>query len=206
MDERTLCSYVTEVVHQTRMTAIAAHQINITIERGDILAAFAACQSLLSAAALISKLMYTSSSKLNADGTPMDEEALRKRQISIDRARALRKALGIKQTILESRRVRNAIEHFDSRLDEFFDGSPFPIVDLNMGPKEYFISGLPGGTTKFLRHIDPTVPSISILNEEINIQELCDAVKLVQERAEQWLGERSFSIPPPWRPIDQSAT
>ena len=37
--------------------------------------------------------------------------------------------------MLESRKVRNALEHFDDRLDRYFEAGHRMVVDRNSGPK-----------------------------------------------------------------------
>jgi hypothetical protein len=75
---------------------------------------------MLSAAAVLSKLLWVQQVTVDHQGRELDAEKLRLRDIGLQRAKELRKALKVKQIpILLSQKMRNAFEHFDSRLDEF---------------------------------------------------------------------------------------
>jgi hypothetical protein len=177
--------YVRELVHQTEAAKFAVGELNAALvaPRSGTGRAFAAVQSLLAAAAMISKILWHQSQE------PDDEAGRARRQFAVDRAKALRSALVLRSVpVLESRKVRNALEHFDERLDGFFMGGHRIVVDQNIGPRESMIV-IGGEPPLHLRLIDPARGTISVLEDEVVLQDLYDAISDIGRRAEEWLAK-----------------
>jgi hypothetical protein len=90
--------------------------------------------------------------------------------------------------------MRNAFEHFDSRLDEFLASPDSPdtfwVVDHNVGDADVAALALPDGTDrpmKALQNFDPKSGIASVLDDKINLQELADAVFKLDEASRLWL-------------------
>ncbi|MCE4268210.1 hypothetical protein [Rhodococcus globerulus] len=135
---------------------------------------FLAAQSILTCAALVSKVLWTSSRAKDAGNER-------------DRAE-LRMALGITSLpALKSRRVRNSIEHFDDRLDNFFsnaEGSS-TIAERIIGPIDTITVGdIP---VRYLRHLDLDDDTFTVLEDSVSLGDLTEAVDEVARKAEAWL-------------------
>lgn len=190
MDDFVAGAYMTELVHQGEAAQIAEQDLNASLSKHDVSRTFAAVQSLLAAAAMVSKLLWPQPPKIVPNGSPLSLDQEAQRQNTLDRGRALREGLQIKGIpVLESRKVRNALEHFDDRLDRYFDDGHRNIIDRNIGPRDRLVA-VDGQTPVHLRLIDPEKGTISVLDEEVVIQELFDAIMDVKRRASDWLTPR----------------
>lgn len=181
IDDWTIQTYLRELVNQAESAAIAVKDFNAALNSGvdGISRAFAAVQSLLGAAALISKLLWPQPSSRKPDGTSLTDEDEERRTYAIARGRQLKELTEIKGIpILENRKVRNALEHFDERLDEYFRTGHSLVADRNIGPKDRMIV-VDGSPAVHLRLIDNERLTASVLNDEVSLQELSDAVQRV---------------------------
>ena len=139
---------------------------------------------------MVSKLLWPTPADQNIDCTLLSDEDEQARQRTLARGKRLRTELKIKGIpILESRKVRNAFEHFDERLDRYLldQGSRF-IGDRNIGPKGPIVQ-IGGKLPPLLRHIDPHAGTVSVLDEEVDYRELSRAIADVSARASEWLGQ-----------------
>lgn len=164
-----------EIRHQGRATEIAWEHYESALEDLEsrtkesaraIDECFMAVQSILTSAALVSKLLWMSNPTPQTSSDPEPDPLV---GIARERCKAVRKTLHIKSIpVLESRRVRNSIEHFDSRLDEFFEGIEAGVfVDRNIGPVSHAVV-VNGKPPRFLRHIDPTTNTMIVLDESVD--------------------------------------
>ena len=111
------------------------------------------------------------------------------RKTTLDQGKTLRTALGIKGSpLLESRTVRNALEHFDERLDRYFEAGHRVVVDRNIGPKNRLVV-IGDKPALHLRLIDTEAGTVSVLEDAVPIQGLFDAIADVSNRAQVWLTE-----------------
>ena len=193
LDEWALAVYMRELVGQGEAAQLAAVEFSQALRQpmGGVPQAFAAIQSLLAAGAMISKLLWPTPLDTNIDGTPLSAQDEASRQRTLARGKRLRSELRIKGIpILENRKVRNAFEHFDERLDRYLldEGNRF-VGDRNIGPKGQIVQ-IGGKIPPFLRHIDQQARTVSVLDDEVSYQELFDAIADVSARASAWLGER----------------
>ena len=192
MDNWTTAVYVRELVHQAEAAQLAAQEFNASLKSpgaNGTARAFAAVQSLLAAAAMVSKMLWPKPSKFRFDGSPLKEAEEAQRKTTLDRGRTLRTALGIKgSTLVESRKVRNALEHFDDRLDRYFEAGHRMVVDRNIGPKNR-LAVIGDKPALHLRLIDTEAGTVSVLEDEVPIQGLFDAIVDVSNRAQGWLTE-----------------
>ena len=192
MDDWTTAVYVRELVHQAEAAQLAAHEFNASLKSpggNGTARAFAAVQSLLAAAAMVSKMLWPKPSNFRFDGSPLKEAEVVQCKTTVDRGRTLRTALGIKGSpLLESRKVRNALEHFDDRLDRYFEAGHRMVVDRNIGPKNRLVV-IGDKPALHLRLIDTEAGTVSVLEDEVPIQGLFDAIADVSNRAQGWLTE-----------------
>jgi hypothetical protein len=195
MDRWALKYYMSELERQVkagRLAVDAFNQARQSEESDAPLRLFAAGQALLGNAAMISKLLWRSGEDRNPDGSPLSAEQERVRQFGLDRAKTLRRELKIKApSILERRDVRNGFEHFDDRLDAFLASGGSKIVDFNVGPRAAYVVG--GQPAQHLRFIDNHTLTISVLEKEVALQELWDAMATVGQKVHDWLTKNAAS-------------
>lgn len=93
------------------------------------------------------------------------------------------------QSPLESRAARNALEHFDERLDRILmDG--LPVFDYNVGPPGMFL--VDGHQPLELRRLDLAAGTITVLGSgtdqaAVDYRELVRCIAAVGVEADRWL-------------------
>lgn len=185
VDDWTIQTYLSELVNQAEAAELAVGDFNAALNGGarGVARAFASVQALLGAAALISKLLWPQPPSRNANGDSLTSGEETQRAYTIARARRLRELTAIKALpILESRKVRNGLEHFDERLDKFFLSSQTIVADRNIGPKDRLVV-IDDSPAMHLRLIDDERLTASVLDDEVSLQDLMDATQLVGTKA-----------------------
>jgi hypothetical protein len=186
MSDHQLVIYISEIQHQIEAVRLAEAAYDAALNRHDISGisvAFAATQSFLSAVAMISKLLWPAPiPRDHVDGTSLSAEEKRDaKQRAKVRGETLRRELGEAEvdalSNLQSKEVRNGLEHFDERLDQYLyeAGENANIIDRNiMSPGSIVINSNTSPLT--LRNIDPTEKIISVLGDRTNMQSLMSSV------------------------------
>jgi hypothetical protein len=175
-------------------TQLAEAQNAPAIDRDDLL--FLAAQSMLTAGALVSKMLIPSQGIRRPKGCtcPANAEEQEQQNRMKQRCKELREALGYKKgglpEILQQRKVRNGFEHYDSRLDDFLANSSLLIVDRFVGPVDKLIKRDGKTIAVARRRLDPDSRTANILDDSISLEELYDAVADVCERAKKWFDGR----------------
>lgn len=92
-----------------------------------------------------------------------------------------------KMKILGSKDVRNSIEHFDERIDEFLIETP--------GEQKVFVDMIPPGMFRNVkvdgedksggRHIDPDTWTFRVFGDEVPLLELAGELRLLQAEAQR---------------------
>lgn len=154
---------------------------------------FLAVQGVLTASALISKLLWMSQPQRRAGCScpldPADEERFAQAK---ERCAALRKALKLKGEPPElSRRVRNAIEHYDDRIDRWIAADDGTVFATGIGPPE----SIGDGTYGFMRGFDPATMTAQMRGDSISLPDVMAAIDDLAQRAAGWLEENTA-----WRP------
>lgn len=190
MDDWTAGVYVRELLNQSEAAQIASDDLKRALASDaldSVARAFAAAQLLLAAGAMVSKMLWPQPPATRLDGSALSDAQARQRQRTLDRGRHLRDALVIKSIpILENRKVRNALEHFDDRLDRYFEQGHKNVFDRNIGPKDQLIV-VGGASPLHLRLIDPQAGTVSILEDEVSMGELLDVIHDIARRSSAWL-------------------
>lgn len=199
-DERMIATYAGEVEWQCYFAILAADRYNECMVRylqkdfgvREHLEAYSSAQGILTAAAAISKLLWVSMPKdAPADSGMTQEEYSERRSFSLRRASALRSALEVSgNSILQSRQVRNAVEHYDERLDSFYMFKDGPLMDANIGPLKR-MTNLP--RENILRHLDPDTGEVSVLDKAIRLQDLLAAIDEIGTRAKALKEQSRFA-------------
>ena len=190
--------YFGEIVRQVQAAKMSADLLNSALAAASadaeeqLAVVFFAAQGMLTAGALVSKILWMSQPQ-RPDGCrcpqlPSEKEkAMRAKR----RCKELRDELGIKDQMqeLSSRRVRNAFEHFDDRIDTFFaDGNTW-YFDRIVGPSNTVVVRNEGidRAVKYMRRFDPEKVELSVLDDSISLQALLDALDDIGIRAQRWL-------------------
>lgn len=147
--------FLIEIDHQCDYAIYAAKGMQEAIDNHEIKTFWFYTQALLNSSANISKLLWGTS-----------EEYYEKRK-------EFRKSLGIRNSSpLKSRKIRNAFEHFDEKLD-VWASSTEKFVDSNIGPTHMY-----GGIepTDHLRFFDTEEISISFKGDKFKVHPIMEAI------------------------------
>jgi hypothetical protein len=88
--------------------------------------------------------------------------------------------------LLGNRELRNAFEHFDERIDQWYRTSKRRnFLDRSIGPKSA-IQGVDPGD--YMRWFDPSTMTLSVMGEELELPELVAEVESLLERVRQSFG------------------
>lgn len=176
MDDRNLSIYVRELVRQCEVAVTARRRLDhLLASGGPAYLVLDQVQSIVGAAAMVSKLCWFS---------PLDSWSAERRAFAKARAARLRK-VAMPPTILSGRAVRNAIEHFDDRLDDLFFADPnAAVVDGNVMPRNFLVMDRP---VPWLRHYDPETTEMSVLGSAVRLDPLVKAMQETSARAQHWL-------------------
>ena len=181
MDERVMKVFMMELVNLGKAMALSADQYNLALQGRDTTQAFLAAQSIVTTGALVSKIL---SAREKQQHTP-----------AMQRCTELNNALGFYGELpqaIRNRKVRNSMEHFDERLDSFFGENPNAnFFDRNIGPRNSMII-INGEVPRHMRFLDNTTHTLSVLEDEISLQEVANAVLDIARRAQQWLVNHEF--------------
>jgi len=138
----------------------AANEVNVALKSDDMDGIYYAIQNLLNAAANISKALWGQGGKLAAD------------------RQELRDSIGIDdKSLLREVTMRNHFEHFDERLDRWWNESPHHnCVDRNLGPRS-MIDGVED-IDRF-RNFDPVTTDLTFWGQDFNLQKIIDEVRRI---------------------------
>lgn len=133
---------------------------------------WAGMESFLSAAANISKTLYGTGDKKLAEFR-----------------RPIRESLEIDESSpLYSRKLRNHLEHFDERLDQWYKTSTQKnFVDFNTGPRNSIILG--GSDEDMFRNYDDADKVVTFWGGEYPIQPIADAISDLLPKANREAGK-----------------
>lgn len=112
--------FIGEIVKQAKIAIRAAERLAATNQDSDELEVWSAIQSILVAAGNVSKILWPS------------------RKSSSARGQVLRKLLNVDdQNLLSDRKIRNHFEHYDERIEDWFeDNNSAVYMDSSIDPFE----------------------------------------------------------------------
>lgn len=156
-----------EIVTQTKFAERAAEQL---VKASDSIEVWGSIQSILVAAANVSKILWPARKQYFARGEQ------------------LRKLLGIDDnSLLSDRTFRNHFEHYDERIEEWFsDNGSAVYADLRIDSIEPTPWSLP---RFFHRSYNPTSQVLSFRNESIDLAAVVAALAEIRARC------RFFALP-----------
>jgi hypothetical protein len=178
LDPMLLEGFVREVRQQCDFALIAVQGLNDTLNSGGgVDGAFFYCHGFLTHAANLSKLLWPGA--VRGDATFKNEVS--------SRGRLLRSELSIPQGLLiESRKFRDHLEHFDERLHSWARESPNRLLlDMNVAPAGSIsvMGSTPGDS---LRHLDPSAMVMSFRGDTLELQRAADEVVHLRTAAADW--------------------
>jgi hypothetical protein len=170
LDPRLQHIFESEVLKQWAFTIRSVAMMNNALQRADLDAFWFAMDTALGALANISKVFFPPSTRSQA-----------KR-----RGRQMREAYGVQDnSLLKERALRDAFEHFDERIDRWFQhNKDRPFADRNVTPPGGIVIG-GMGPADFMRHFDPTTNVVSVLGDALDLQALVQEVEALVGRVAQ---------------------
>lgn len=167
-DDHAAQQYLRELIQQAAAGIIAARGTRLAALGAEVAGdVFVNARAVANAAAMISKVLWPGQMRR----APDEEEELfvRRRRLAEVRGPALREMLGVDdESPLKNRAVRDAIEHFDERLDRRLSSPDRNIVINSMGPPNMI--HMEGATEPFyLHHYDPQTTKYTILGDSMSI-------------------------------------
>ncbi|KAA0960877.1 hypothetical protein FQ142_08325 [Microbacterium sp. ANT_H45B] len=177
MDDSQLERYVREVAHQAALAEISADLLRESADLEgvvDIPRCFHAAQGLLTTGAQLSKLFWADT---------QNEWPRERKDFAYDRASSLR-AVFKPAEVLKRRAVRNAVEHYDARLDEAMIQGPQDMIDISI-----IAEGALGQSGAFLRVIDPDTLAYRSLDDSVSLPDLYSAIRAAGDAAARWLDD-----------------
>ncbi len=190
MEKQLLQKFLYEIARQCRFCLVAYEDLNQAllllrtagsdqqIRQKHMERLWYSVQSFLVASGNISKLLFGDSTQLYSQRAE------------------LRRSLGIDDSSpfhFRNRDARNYFEHFDERLESWFNASTrHNFVDSNVGSLNMF-----GGVDEhdFIRNIDPGKMAITFYGEECLIIPIVDAVKQLKEKVKIEAENNRWFIP-----------
>jgi hypothetical protein len=155
-----------QVLFQCKSILISANGIDESIKQQDVTITFYHLQNLLNATANVSKALWGQGGKFSS------------------KRKALRVSIGVKDTSpLKITTMRNNFEHFDERLDKWWQKSKqHNNLDFSIMPK----SGVKGlNPIDWFRVFDPTSKNLYFWSQEFNIGELVSEVREILPKLQQ---------------------
>lgn len=167
-DDHAAAQYLRELIQQASAGILAAQATRLAATgasvAGDV---FVNARAVANAAAMISKVLWAGQMRKATNET--DDQFARRVRLAEKRGPLLREMLGVSQdSPLKNRAVRDAIEHFDERLDRRLSSPDRNIVLNSMGPPDMIhIEGAP--EPFYLHHYDPITTQYTILGDSMSI-------------------------------------
>lgn len=180
-------AYLEEIVNQATIADLGRQEINAQLplehRDRDMDRLFVGMQILINAAAMISKLLWPDGKAFNRDYGHMTRH----------RVDYLHQVVGVSdQSALKDRAIRDALEHFDERMDRWINeevqsGRSVVYADRLLGSPSTII--VDGEEYRPLRYIDPDTEGIrvGVLDDAITLQPLFDEILQIANEARQEL-------------------
>jgi hypothetical protein len=165
-------AFLGEVVSQATYCLDAAASVDSSLADQDLDSVYRALHSVLTHAGNISKLLWP--------GHVKDKEKQTRMAARAARLLARMKLPSPVSDVLRKRTLRNHLEHFDERLDDWAEQSAQGLVDRNIGPRE-MIQGVP--QRAWLRHYDPSRREFTFRGDVFDLAQLVGTIEQVRALA-----------------------
>ena len=117
--------------------------------------------------------------------------------------RTIAELLGVPDSSrIQDEAIRELLEGYDTRLAKGLTlyGEDARVLDFNIGDRDAFEEE----TSLFLRHYDPTIDTLTWLEDELNLTLIANEIADIRSRAEAWLKDNAalteqpatVSVPP----------
>ncbi len=164
--------YFEEIALQAEFGLRAYGEIRDRIDRGDKdLSSFAFCQLLLGSAAIVSKILFPSSTRGAAKS----------------RGQRLRSALAVGgDTLVSARRARNYVEHFDERLDEHLFGRDGVLIHRVVIETWESVATLDDGrvlSARAIQALEISTRTLVLLDERLSLDQLASDLTRIRDAA-----------------------
>lgn len=155
--------FLSEVLLQSKIALRAFERLQDTHETFDSLEVWCSIQSILVSSANISKILWSSKSKL--------------------RGERLRKLLNVEvDNILSTRKFRNNFEHYDEQIEKWFKNRPYGVyVDLAMNPS---LDGFNGNEHRGYNSFDN---SLIFRGERLDLNEVLTALTSIKKNCKLYV-------------------
>lgn len=159
MDPMLLEVFQGQVLVQCEFLLLAAAELDTALEQHNVRRAFYALQSILNAAGNASKALWGQSGETEVAA----------------RRKPLRDSIELSDdSPLQSVRVRNHFEHFDNRVDDWWEKSTVrAFVDMNIGIP---VGGMGFGKYDWFRNFDPQTGDLTFWGDQFNIRAIVNEV------------------------------
>ncbi len=159
MDNRLLRLFQRQVETNCEFLLIAAQDFQIAYQEHDSGRFWFSAQNMLVAAANLSKSLWGAGGKKEAERQP------------------LRQSLGVQDNSpLRPRKLRNHLEHFDERLDEWYQealsSGRFWYLDRISAPAGMVAISPPPRPIEMFRHFDPQTGQLTFWGDTVSVAEL----------------------------------
>lgn len=161
MDLMLLCLFQRQVALQCEAILFAAEDLQRALRIRASSWAWISIQNLLGAGANASKALWGQGGKFAGEREPL------RRSLQVEDTSPLREVA-----------MRNRFEHFDEKMDEWWDQSTdHNYVDMNFGDVETAISGV--DEKDMFRNFDPATGDLIFWGERFNLQAIVDEARRV---------------------------
>jgi hypothetical protein len=176
MELMLLRTFQGQVFLQCKFLLMAATAVNEGLKNGNVDHVYYALQNLLNAGANISKAIWGQAGRL------------------AEQRKLLRDSIGISDdSPLNDVTMRNNFEHFDERLDRWWQESKnHNRADMSIGPKDRTIVGL--DPIDMFRLFDPQTTDLTFWGQEFNVQKIVNEVQKIFPKLQE------ESNKPHWEP------
>lgn len=159
---------VSEIVLQSKIAGRAVERLQATHDKFDHVETWCSIQSILVAAGNVSKILWPTNVKYK------------------QRGENLRRFLSVEDgNLLSSRKFRNHFEHYDERVDSWFEHNPNgAYVDLAMNPS-LMVAGFPGEAKYVHRGYNAFDGTLVFRGELIDLNQLLQALDIIRVKCKQ---------------------
>ncbi|GAB3587731.1 hypothetical protein [Calidifontibacter terrae] len=197
LDDHARSVYLQEIIQQASAGVLAAQAtFHSALGSQSAGALFHNARGVANASAMVSKLLWPSSPR-RGEGEDAAQFQRRKALAQV-RGPELRELLEVAEdSPLQNRRVRDAVEHFDERLDRRLSSPDRNIMRDSVGPPN-MIHFAEATEPFYLNHYDPASTIFTILGDEVNLHEMHAHLSRLLEAAMgamQDIEHRRYSFP-----------
>ena len=162
--------FIGEIVKQAKIAKRAGERMEAKYEDFNELDIWSSIQTILVAAGNVSKILWPS------------------RRSSIPRGRKLRELLSIdNKSVLSSRKFRNHFEHYDERIEDWFETNRSVVyIDSSINP---FESIWGPNINVYHRAYNPSTKVLTFRDETVDLAEILDALEDLRAKC------RPFALP-----------